>query len=468
MTPYSRQLELLRAERTRWAGRFRHLILKGTEEFVRLARQELDKPRHETITAELLPLVASCRWHQRQARRILKTRRLKGRPIWLLGQQHRIQHAPLGTVGIIATWNYPIQLLGIQLLQAAIPGNDVVVKPSEHAPQTQAFLLELARKAGLEAPALRSLPATREAGAAMIEHETLDHLVFTGSTRVGRLVAEACASRLLPSTLELSGRDSALVLADADAELAARSIWTAVTSNAGQTCMAPRRVLVHQDRYQAFCDALIPLAEKATPRRLTLPEDADRIESQITQATEDGGRSFPKGCTPSNASAFMPRVVLDCPVDTPLMAGDHFGPALAVTPCRTLDELLERHHAVGQYLATSIWTRNQSAARDMAGDLRSATVTINDVLVPTAHPAASISGHGLSGWGTSRGAAGVLSMSRAVHVTTTPRKMRVPTDVPNDASLAKLERLIGVRRPSVKDTIPATPNSPHPHSGKSS
>ena len=150
------------------------------------------------------------------------------------------------------------------------------------------------------------------------------------------------------------------------------------------------------------------------------------------------------------------------------MEGDHFGPALAVSACQTLDEMLQRHHAVGQYLATSIWTRDQSAARGMAAELQSATVTINDVLVPTAHPAASISGHGLSGWGTSRGAAGLLSMSRPVHVTTTPRKMRVPTDVPTDASLAKLERLIGVRRPSAEDTDTITRNSSHPHSGKSS
>ena len=468
MTSDSRQLKLLRADRSRWAGRFRHLILKGTEEFVRLADSELGKPRHETITAELLPLIASCRWHERQAGRVLKTRRLKGRPIWLFGQQHRIQHVPLGTVGIIATWNYPIQLLGIQMLQAALAGNDLIIKPSEHAPRCQAFLIELAHKAGLDDHALRTLPATREAGATMIERESLDHLVFTGSTRVGRLVAEACATRLIPSTLELSGRDSALVLEDADVQLAARSIWGAVTSNAGQTCMAPRRVLVHKDRYRAFCDALTPLAEKATPRRLTLPEDAARIEIQIDEAVRAGGRAIPETEGPSDASAFLPRVVLDCPVGTPLMQGDHFGPALAVHACASLSEMLEHHQGVGQYLATSIWTGNPTAARGLAAQLRSATVTINDVLVPTAHPGASISGHGPSGWGTSRGAAGLLSMSRPVHVTTTPRKMRIPTDVPTEAALAKLERLIGIRHPKVNDDSKDTPNSPQTHSGKSS
>jgi aldehyde dehydrogenase (NAD+) len=150
------------------------------------------------------------------------------------------------------------------------------------------------------------------------------------------------------------------------------------------------------------------------------------------------------------------------------MAGDHFGPALAVKACETVDEMLALHNEVGQYLATSIWSRNQRNARGMAARLRSATVTINDVLVPTAHPGASISGHGLSGWGTSRGAAGLLAMSRPVHVTTTPRKMRVPTDVPTDESLAKLERLIGIRRPGTNESSEVTPNSPQPHPGKSS
>ncbi len=456
MTLHSRQLDLLRTERVRWTGRFRHLILKAADEFVRLAEKELAKPRHETITAEILPLVASCRWHERNARRVLRTRRLKGRPIWMLGQQHRIQQAPLGTIGIIATWNYPIQLLGIQLVQAAVAGNDIVVKPSEHAPETQALLLELAHKAGLDRSSLRILPATREAGAEMIEHEALDHLVFTGSTTVGRLVAQACAARLLPSTLELSGRDSALVLADADARLAAGSIWTAVSSNAGQTCMAPRRVLVHKDRYQAFCDALIPLAEAGQARRLTLPEDGVRLQAQIHQAIQQGGRAIPESCEASDTSDFLPRVVLDCPTDVELMAGDHFGPVVAVTCCDTLEAILACHHTIGQYLATSVWTRDSRRARAMAADLRSATITINDILVPTAHPAASISGHGPSGWGTSRGADGLRAMSKPLHVTTTPRKMRVPTNVPDDKSLARLEKLIAMTSRSIAKSVMGT------------
>ena len=184
---------------------------------------------------------------------------MRGGAWWSIGQRHQVERVPLGRIGIIATWNYPVQLLGVQLVQALAAGNRVVVKPSERTPRTQALLLDLARRAGLPEGTLDVLPATRDAGAAMLQHAEMDHLVFAGSTAVGRRIAEAAARRLLPSTLELSGRDTAFVLADADPALAARTIWSAVTMNAGQTCMAPRRVLVDSRVYERFLAALARL-----------------------------------------------------------------------------------------------------------------------------------------------------------------------------------------------------------------
>ena len=189
---------------------------------------------------------------------------------------------------------------------------------------------------------------------------------------------------------------------------------------------APRRVLVHKDRYRAFCDALTPLAEKATPRRLTLPEDAARIEIQIDEAVRAGGRAIPETEGPSDASAFLPRVVLDCPVGTHLMQGDHFGPALAVHACASLSEMLEHHHGVGQYLATDLDRKPDRGAGLAFVSKRDGDD--HDVLVPTATRGLDLRPR--PEWlGTSRRRR-LLSMSRPVHVTTTPRKMRIPTDVP--------------------------------------
>ena len=134
---------------------------------------------------------------------------------------------PLGRVLVIATWNYPVQLLGIQLVQAVLAGNRVVVKPSERAPKTQARLIALAVEAAEAVPSMRgvieSRPATRGEGQRLVAEEQFDHVIFIGSTAVGRAIAEVCAARLIPTTLELSGSDSAIVFADADARAAARA-----------------------------------------------------------------------------------------------------------------------------------------------------------------------------------------------------------------------------------------------------
>jgi acyl-CoA reductase-like NAD-dependent aldehyde dehydrogenase len=263
------------------------LVAADLETLSSLAESEVGKPSWETITAELMPLIASCRWHARRAGRILKDRRLPGRPWWLLGQRGLVRRVPLGRVGIIGTWNYPIQLLGIQIVQAVVGGNQVVVKPSERSPKTQRRLIELAWAAGLSREDLVVMSSDRMAGGRLLQEPHLDHVVFTGSTAVGTRVAESAAGRLLPTTLELSGCDSAIVLDDADPVVAARSIWASVTMNAGQTCMAPRRVLVHADRHAAFAAALVPLAAGAgceisstPPRRIGIA-DSSKMRSNV-------------------------------------------------------------------------------------------------------------------------------------------------------------------------------------------
>ena len=221
-------------KRRAWARRFGRLIAADLETLASLAESEVGKPAWETMTAELMPLIAACDWHARRASRVLKDRSLPGRPWWLLGQRGLVRRVALGRVGIIGTWNYPIQLLGIQIVQAVVGGNRVIVKPSERSPKTQRRLLELARAAGLDQEDVVVMSSGRNVGRQLLQAPDLDHVVFTGSTAIGTLVAESAAGRLLPTTLELSGCDSAIVFDDADPVVAARSVWASVTMNAGQ------------------------------------------------------------------------------------------------------------------------------------------------------------------------------------------------------------------------------------------
>lgn len=416
------------AHRLRWLARFRRELVANREELAGCANAEVGKDRFETLVSDIAPLAAACRWHERRARGLLRPRRLGGGSVWQVGQRHWIHREPLGLVGIIATWNYPIQLLGVQLVQALVAGNRVVVKPSERCPRTQGRLLELADRAGTPGGALRALGHERDAGAMMLRDEPLDHVVFTGSTAVGIEVASALAGRLVPSTLELSGRDSAIVLEDADAGLAAAAIASAVRLNAGQTCMAPRRVLC----VGPIADAVLDRLSAALADGPALVMCDDREAARVRALSGAGGEG----------ASVRPMVAV-CGAGDPLVEGEHFGPVVALVRCTSEGEALALHRARGQHLATSVFTRDIARARRLAPELCAGTVTINDAILPTAHPGAPLPARARSGWGVTRGAEGLLAMTRPLHVSTTSRRVRAPASPPPPAVAARLDRFVG-------------------------
>ncbi len=443
MTPVPEDLfaPVTLGQRLAWIDRFSALIVDRTDDLLEAMQVEVGKPAHEGLTNDIMPLLAACRWLRRNLRSLLRPRRLRGAPIWMPGQRVEHARAPLGRVAIVATWNYPVQLLGIQLLQAIAAGNRVVVKPSERSPRTHGLLLDIARDAGLSDRDLSWTSSDRSAGQALLIGERFDHIVFTGSTAVGRAIAELAAESLTPTTLELSGRDSAFVLDDADVELAARTLWNAVTVNAGQTCIAPRRILVEGRAYRAFAAALAPLAAAARPRRLIDAEAAGRCWTLLRGAVAAGGRSASGVIEAPEGAVLRPHAVLDCPVDADLVAGDHFGPAVAVLPVDDLTDALRVHRGCDQHLATSVFTRSRRRAEELRLVLGSTNVIVNDALLPAAHPAVSVGGRGESGWGLSRGVSGLLAMTRPVYCSRTSW-LRTPIDPPSAKVLVAMRRMI--------------------------
>lgn len=438
-------------ERLAWVRRFRKAVASAEAELTGLMQDEIGKPRFEGLTADVLPVLASCRWHERRARRVLRTRGLSGGGVIGIGKRVRVARAPVGRVGIIATWNYPVGLLGVQMVQALTAGNDVVVKPSERSPRVQRRLIEIGLACGLPAGALEVIGHEREAGARMLSEGAFDHVVFTGSTGVGRRVAERLAPSLTTSTLELSGRDSAFVLGDADCRLAARTVWWAVSQNSGQTCMAPRRVLVDRRAYPAFVRELGLHAAAASPRKMIDGGAAAAAFEQALDAAARGGRSISgvleEPVVTAGGAWLRPIAIVDCPADAPLVEGRHFGPVVAVVPVDDVSAALAIHRACDQHLAASVYTAKPGRASDLAASLGASVVTFNDTVMPTAHPAASVGGVGASGWGQSQGEAGLLAMTRPVTVTRTSGWLRPPLSVPTadqvDQMAARLTRFYG-------------------------
>ncbi len=412
-------------DRIAFVARFRRAIIAAEHELCELVRGEVHKSRFEALTTDVVPLVAACKWLERNATRLLAPAVAGSSPFWMPGVRIKRFRAPVGRVAIIATWNYPLQLLGIELVQALIAGNTVVVKPSERSPASQLKLLQLAQSAGLPDETLTWTDADRNAGATLLAAERFDHVIFTGSTEVGRSIASTLASHLTPCTLELSGRDSAIVLDDGDPVLAAKSIWSAVTLNAGQSCIAPRRALVHDAVYEPFVAALTQLAKEATQRTLIDAAAADHCYNLVVAAIAAGGRDAAAGNQAPEATApppkpagstWRPTAVIDCPPTAALVEGRHFGPALAVVRVKRTEEAIAIHQACDQHLATSVFTATPSRVRRMAADLRATSLTVNDCIIPTAHPAVGIGGHGASGFGLSRGGEGLLSLTRPVYI----------------------------------------------------
>jgi acyl-CoA reductase-like NAD-dependent aldehyde dehydrogenase len=402
-TPQSDQSLWPLTARLRWLRAFRTLLASHADTLCQLISADVHKPIYEAHTGEIMPVLAACNWHLKHAPRLLAPRKLPGRVLWQLGTHAHQHRAPLGTVAIIATWNYPVQLLAIQLIQALVAGNRVIVKPSENSPRSQLALLRIAQAAGLPDGYLRHTPATRAAGQELLDTEPFDHLVFTGSTRVGKQLAAWAAERLITTTLELSGRDSAFVLPGADAALAASTIWHSVVMNAGQTCMAPRRALVDRAIYPLFIAALSMPASGARPVRLISDHAAAHAYRLALDAHQRGARTISGTLEAPRGPFLTPLALLNCPADCALTGGDHFAPVLAVVPVDNIDHALSIHNACDQHLATSIFGPTH-AARQLASRLNSSVITINDAILPQSHPAVALGGAASSGWGRSASA----------------------------------------------------------------
>jgi acyl-CoA reductase-like NAD-dependent aldehyde dehydrogenase len=387
----------------------RRLLVERWEELCTAVAQDIGKPVAETLAAEILPLAEACRFLEREAARLLTPRVLPRRrlPWWLWPQSDTVHRRPRGLVGILGTWNFPLLLNGAQLLQALTAGNAVLWKPSELAPASAWALADLLERAAFPAGLVHILEATREAGRELAETD-VDHLILTGSDATGRRLAERLGARLVSSTLELSGCDALFLLEDGDVSLAARAAWYGATFNRGQTCLAVRRAFVHKAHYAAFEAALGPLVAAAAPVPLALASQARQAEELAAAAVAAGARLL-EG--PAADGLCPVRVLFDAAPEMAVCQQSCFAPLLAVLPFSKVEEALRMNEACPFGLGASIFTRDAGRAGQMAAAVRAGMVTVNDVIVPTAHPATPFGGRGRSGWGVTQGAEGLLEMT---------------------------------------------------------
>ncbi|MBU6301543.1 MAG: aldehyde dehydrogenase family protein [Verrucomicrobia bacterium] len=363
----------------------------------------------EAITTEILPLVEGCRFLEKEAAEILAPRRpgLLDRPLWLSGVRAEIRREPFGTVLILSPSNYPLFLAASQLLQALVAGNAVMVKPAPGASAPLVMLRQLLLEAGLPEALCLVLPEDPAAVHDLIR-QGVDKVILTGGTATGRAVLQTCAEAIVPATVELSGVDAVHVLDDADPARAADLILYGLSLNQGRTCIAPRRLLVQRGVSQRMRTAL---QDRFRSRRAPLTELLPWVRAEVNAALGEGARLVAGAWGDAEGIFRYPLVLENLPTNSRLVHDDHFAPICCFREVADEEESIELDRACPYALGAAVFSRNARRGAAFAARLPAGSVTVNDLIVPTADPRLPFGGRGRSGFGVTRGAEGLLEMT---------------------------------------------------------
>lgn len=404
------------AERKQIMLRLHDLLLERQAEFLDIIQDETGKNRGSAFD-EILDVAVTARHYAHAAPRLLRPRRVRG-AVPVLTRTH-VERAPVGVVGIISPWNYPLSLALSDALPALLAGNAVVLKPDEKTPFTALRAAALLEEAGLPPNVLQVLTGTGPVVGATLAEEC-DYLMFTGSTAVGRELGAVAGKRLIGFSAELGGKNPLIVLPSADVERTARGAVAACFTNSGQLCISIERIYVHRDVADAFLPAFIEATEamRIGPGREWTTDMGSLISAEhrlrVTELVDDalsrgatllaGGRALEE----LGPAFYSPTILSDVPSDAGLFDEETFGPVVAVEIVDTVDEAVARANESHYGLNASVWGAADEARR-VASRLQVGTVNVNEGFAAAwASLDAPMGGWGQSGVGRRHGDVGLL------------------------------------------------------------
>jgi aldehyde dehydrogenase (NAD+) len=422
--------------------RLRTLLVAHEERLLAALAADLGKPRFESWVTEVGFAVADID-HTLAHLAAWMTPRRVATPVALQPGRSSIVPEPLGVVGVISPWNYPVQLLVAPAIAAVAAGNAVVLKPSELAPATAAALDALVTE--LDEPAVQMVHGGVAETTSLLA-QRFDHLVYTGNSRVARVVMRAAAEHLTPVTLELGGKSPAIVSRHAKIELAARRIAWGKFVNAGQTCIAPDYVLVERAVHDEFVDALRRQTEafygtdpRHSPDYARIVDDVhfNRLEKLLHTGT---GTVAVGGTADADTRYLAPTVLTGVTRNDPVMQEEVFGPVLPVIAVDSLDEAIAFVTADDKPLALYTFSERDAENREVLARTSSGGACVNGTILHVSNPNLPFGGVGESGMGAYHGRSGFdrLSHQRAV----LERSTRVDPAIAYPPYTARKESLI--------------------------
>jgi acyl-CoA reductase-like NAD-dependent aldehyde dehydrogenase len=396
-------------------------ILDAREALTDAVVRESGKPRAEAKFADIFVALDTADYYAKHGPALLRPEKVPHHSTAAKLKSGVLHYEPLGVLGIISSWNYPLAIPISQIVPALAAGNAVLCKTSDFTPECGALIEKLFRDAGFPENLVTILQGSGDVGQALIDSHP-DKVFFTGSVFTGRHVAEACARELIPSVLELGGKDAMVVLADADLGVASSAaVWGSFT-NCGQVCLSLERIFVESSISEKFLQLCVQKTQKLRlgpgndPQTdlgpLIRPQHVQRMSDLIADAVQRGARVLCGGKPRPDLGPnfFEPTVLTGVNSSMQLFRDETFGPVLAVQVVKASNEAVRFANETEFSLAASVWTSDTSRGKQIAKQLRAGTVMVNDAICGFAIAEAPHGGAGLSGWGRTHGKAGLLEM----------------------------------------------------------
>lgn len=408
-------------------NRLRDTMLAARNELADTVVRESGKPKVEALFSDVFVSLDTAAYYSKNLSKFLQPERISHHSSAAKLKSGRLFYEPLGVIAIISSWNYPLAIPLGQIICAIAAGNAVVCKTSEFTPKCGELMQKIFATAGFPDSLVNIVQGGGEIGQALIDAQP-DKVLFTGSVSTGRRVAEACAKHLLPSVLELGGKDAMLVLADANLDIASSAaLWGSFT-NCGQVCLSVERLFVEQSISEKFLRLCVEKTKSlrvgngADPTTdvgpLIRPQHVQRMRDLLADATSHGARILCGGkARPDLGPCFFePTVVAGVDSSMKLFQEETFGPILAVQTVASSEEAIRRANDSPFALSASIWTSSNQRGRQIAAQLRAGAVMVNDAISYFAIAEAPHGGSNASGWGRTHGRAGFLEMVQPKYV----------------------------------------------------
>jgi acyl-CoA reductase-like NAD-dependent aldehyde dehydrogenase len=396
---------------TRYIGRLAELV-----------HTETGKPLGDA-QLEIMLAIVHIDWAARHARKVLGPRRVRSGLV-ALNQASTLEYQPLGVVGVIGPWNYPVFTPVGSIAYALAAGNAVVFKPSEFTPAVGGWLVSSFAEVVPEQPVLQLVTGGGQTGD-FLARSAVSKIAFTGSAATARKVMAACAQNLTPMVAECGGKDAFVIGSDADLDAAADAAAWGAFSNAGQTCIGVERVYVAENVYHTFLEKLSERVSQLRPGEdreadygpMTMPSQVDVVEKHIADALARGGRPVVGGIASIRRPFIGPVVLADVPEESRAVTDETFGPTITVAKVADLDEGVRLANDSRYGLGGTIFSGNKNAAMAAARALHTGMTAINSVVAFASVPALPFGGSGDSGFGRIHGADGLREFARPKAIT---------------------------------------------------